>query len=44
MNAHEAMRLIQRRRWQAAPNHRQMRRLLDFERATHGDEPASAAS
>src|SRR5262249_39096384 len=44
MNAHEAMRLIQRRRWQAAPNHRQMRRLLDFERAIHGGQPAAAAS
>jgi protein-tyrosine phosphatase len=31
MSAHEALRLIQRRRWQAAPNHRQMRRLVEFE-------------
>lgn len=31
MGAHQAMQLIQRRRWQAAPNHRQMRRLLEFE-------------
>lgn len=44
MSAHEAMRLIQRRRWQAAPNHRQMRRLLDFERAIHGDQSTPAAS
>jgi len=36
MSAHDAMRLIQRRRWQAAPNHRQMRRLQAFERAVHG--------
>lgn len=36
MSAHDAMGLIQRRRWQAAPNHRQMRRLQEFERAVHG--------
>lgn len=36
MSAHDAIRLIQRRRWQAAPNHRQMRRLQEFERAVHG--------
>lgn len=33
MGAHEAIALVQRRRWQAAPNHRQMRRLQEFERA-----------
>lgn len=33
MSAHEAIALIQRKRWQAAPNHRQMRRLQEFERA-----------
>ena len=33
MSAHEAISLIQRKRWQAAPNHRQMQRLQDFERA-----------
>lgn len=33
MSAHEAMRLVQRNRWQAAPNHRQMVRLQEFERA-----------
>jgi protein-tyrosine phosphatase len=33
MGAHEAIDLIQRRRWQAAPNHRQMQRLQQFERA-----------
>ena len=36
MNAHDAMRRIQRRRWQASPNHRQMQRLQEFERAVHG--------
>ena len=36
MNAHDAITLIQRRRWQAAPNHRQVRRLQEFERAAHG--------
>lgn len=36
MSAHEAMRLIQRRRWQAAPNHRQMQRLVEFERRVRG--------
>jgi protein tyrosine phosphatase (PTP) superfamily phosphohydrolase (DUF442 family) len=36
MNAHDALRLIQRRRWQASPNHRQMQRLQEFERAVHG--------
>ncbi len=35
MNAHEAIQLIQRRRWQAAPNHWQVRRLQEFERAAH---------
>ncbi len=44
MGAHEAMRLIQRRRWQAAPNHRQMRRLLEYERRIHGGGTTSAAS
>lgn len=42
MNAHDALTLIQRRRWQAAPNHRQMRRLQEFERATHGEQTVSA--
>ena len=36
MSAHEAILLVQRRRWQAAPNHRQMRRLQEFERIVHG--------
>lgn len=33
MSAHEAVQLVQRRRWQAAPNHRQLVRLQEFERA-----------
>jgi protein tyrosine phosphatase (PTP) superfamily phosphohydrolase (DUF442 family) len=33
MNAHDAMRLVQASRWQAAPNHRQIVRLQEFERA-----------
>lgn len=32
MSAHEAITIVQRRRWQAAPNHRQMQRLQEFER------------
>lgn len=35
MGAHEAIDLVQHKRWQAAPNHRQMRRLQEFERAIH---------
>jgi protein-tyrosine phosphatase len=35
LDAHAAIRLIQRRRWQAAPNHWQVRRLQEFERETH---------
>ena len=31
MSAHQAMELIQAKRWQAAPNHRQMLRLQEFE-------------
>jgi protein tyrosine phosphatase (PTP) superfamily phosphohydrolase (DUF442 family) len=33
MNADDAMALVRRGRWQAAPNHRQMLRLQEFERA-----------
>lgn len=33
MSAHDAIDLVQARRWQAAPNHRQMQRLQEFERA-----------
>jgi protein tyrosine phosphatase (PTP) superfamily phosphohydrolase (DUF442 family) len=36
MSAHAAVTLVQRRRWQAAPNHRQIVRLQQFERETHG--------
>ncbi len=36
MNAHEAVDLIQRQRWQAAPNHRQIVRLQEFERELRG--------
>ena len=36
MGAQEAIALVQRRRWQAAPNHRQMVRLQEFEREVHG--------
>lgn len=35
MAAHDAVELIQRRRWQAAPNHRQLVRLQEFERNVH---------
>jgi len=35
MSAHNAIDLVQHKRWQAAPNHRQMRRLQEFERAVH---------
>jgi protein-tyrosine phosphatase len=41
MSADQAMALIMRKRWQAAPNHRQMRRLQEFEVATHGAQSAS---
>jgi protein-tyrosine phosphatase len=39
MGAGEAIQLIQRKRWQAAPNHRQMRRLQEFERAVRTCAP-----
>jgi protein-tyrosine phosphatase len=35
MSATDAIELVQSKRWQAAPNHRQMVRLQEFERATH---------
>ena len=35
MNAHDAIDLVQSKRWQAAPNHRQIVRLQEFERAAH---------
>jgi protein-tyrosine phosphatase len=31
MNAHDALQLVQEKRWQAAPNYRQVRRLREFE-------------
>ncbi|MGZ3609335.1 MAG: protein-tyrosine phosphatase family protein, partial [Ktedonobacteraceae bacterium] len=31
MHAHDALQLVQEKRWQAAPNHRQVRRLREFE-------------
>ena len=36
MSAHEAVDLVQRRRWQAAPNQRQLVRLQEFEREVRG--------
>ena len=38
MGASDALQLIQRKRWQAAPNHRQVRRLQEFERAVRAGE------
>lgn len=35
MNARDALLLVQQRRWQAAPNHRQIERLREFEAALH---------
>jgi protein-tyrosine phosphatase len=35
MNAHRAIDLVQAKRWQAAPNHRQIVRLQEFERIMH---------
>ena len=36
MSADEALKLVQQRRWQAAPNHRQTKRLQEFEQVVHG--------
>lgn len=36
MSADEAIRLVQSQRWQAAPNHRQLARLQEFERYARG--------
>ena len=33
MHANDALQLVQQKRWQAAPNHRQVRRLREFESA-----------
>lgn len=41
MSAHDAVHLVQRRRWQAAPNHRQIVRLQEFERESRGAHAAS---
>jgi protein tyrosine phosphatase (PTP) superfamily phosphohydrolase (DUF442 family) len=38
MNAHDAVSLVQSKRWQAAPNHRQILRLQEFERETWGGQ------
>lgn len=38
MSAHDAVDLIQRKRWQAAPNHRQIVRLQEFERDIRGGQ------
>jgi protein-tyrosine phosphatase len=32
MHAHDALQLVQQKRWQAAPNHRQVARLKEFEK------------
>jgi protein-tyrosine phosphatase len=37
MGVHQAIDLIQTRRWQAAPNHRQVVRLQEFERSIRAD-------
>lgn len=39
MNARDAIALVQSKRWQAAPNHRQIRRLQEFERNVHQPQP-----
>jgi hypothetical protein len=33
MSSHDALMLVQEKRWQAAPNHRQVARLREFEAA-----------
>jgi protein-tyrosine phosphatase len=33
MHAHDALELVKDKRWQAAPNRRQVQRLREFERA-----------
>lgn len=35
MSAQDALQLVQQKRWQAAPNHRQVQRLREFEAALH---------
>jgi protein tyrosine phosphatase (PTP) superfamily phosphohydrolase (DUF442 family) len=41
MSAHDAVALVQRRRWQAAPNHRQIVRLQAFEREIRSAQATS---
>ncbi|HEY7848574.1 MAG TPA: dual specificity protein phosphatase [Ktedonobacterales bacterium] len=41
MSAHDAVALVQRRRWQAAPNHRQIVRLQAFEREMRSAQATS---
>jgi protein-tyrosine phosphatase len=40
LSAEEAVRLVQRKRWQAAPNHRQIKRLQEFAAALR-NQPSS---
>ncbi len=40
MSAHEALALVQSKRWQAAPNHRQVARLEEFERVCRNGRKA----
>jgi protein tyrosine phosphatase (PTP) superfamily phosphohydrolase (DUF442 family) len=40
MHAHDALQLVQQKRWQAAPNHRQVARLKEFERACREERKA----
>lgn len=40
MHARDALQLIQQKRWQAAPNHRQVRRLREFEAAVAAQRSA----
>ncbi|HEX6541563.1 MAG TPA: dual specificity protein phosphatase [Ktedonobacterales bacterium] len=43
MSADAAISLVQNKRWQAAPNHRQIRRLQEFERAVHASRAHATA-
>lgn len=40
MSAHEALALVQHKRWQAAPNHKQVARLEEFERVCRDEHKA----
>jgi protein-tyrosine phosphatase len=44
MSANEALLLVKQKRWQAAPNHRQVRRLIEFERAWCEQQARAATS